>query len=323
VPNLSATNYTVTSFSPGGLLNSGATYYWKVIAKNGTGSSPDSAVWSFSTTAASGFTPIRVNSGGPAYTDTAGNAWAADTNTSGSPFSTTASIGGTNDPALYQTERFNSATFGYTFTVPNGNYTVKLKFAEIYFTTCGNRIFNVAINTATVDTNFDPCAVGGGPNIAVDRSYTVTVTGAQIAISVIPVVQNPTISAIEITSGGATSSPSVSGLSCSPNSVASGGNSNCTVTLSSAASTGGVSVGLASNNSALSVPASVTVASGATTATITATAGTVTSTQTATVTATLNGTASAVVTVTPPSSTLVLSKEYIRLGGRVIAIENH
>jgi hypothetical protein len=41
------------------------------------------------------------------------------------------------------------------------------------------------------------------------------------------------------------------------------------------------------------------------------------------VTATLNGTATTTVTVTPPSSTLVLSKEYIRLGGRVIAIENH
>jgi hypothetical protein len=75
---------------------------------------------------------------------------------------------------------------------------VKLKFAEIYFTTCGHRIFNIAINGATVDTNFDPCLVGGGPNTTADRTYNVTVSGGQITISLIPVVENPTISAIEI-----------------------------------------------------------------------------------------------------------------------------
>src|SRR5205085_2540222 len=81
---------------------------------------------------------------------------------------------------------------------------------------------------------------------------------------------------------------------------ASGATSTCTVTLTSAALTGGASVGLSSNNAALTVPVSVTVLAGATTANFTATAGTVAANQTATVTATLNGTATASVTVTPP-----------------------
>jgi hypothetical protein len=34
----------------------------------------------------------------------------------------------------------------YQFTVANGNRTVKLKFAEIYHTSAGQRIFDVAIN---------------------------------------------------------------------------------------------------------------------------------------------------------------------------------
>jgi hypothetical protein len=146
----------------------------------------------------SGFTPIRINAGSGTYTDPSGNVWAADSNTTGYTFSTGAAIGATATATLYQTERWDTSTVRYSFSVPNATYAVKLKFAEIYFTTCGHRIFNIAINGATVDTNFDPCAAGGGPNKAADRTYNVTVSGGQIAISLTPVVDNPTISAIEI-----------------------------------------------------------------------------------------------------------------------------
>jgi uncharacterized delta-60 repeat protein len=146
----------------------------------------------------SGFTPIRVNAGGPAYTDATGNLWAADTNTTGSTFGTSATIGNTTTMALYQTERWSTSPLQYVFAAPNATYTVTLKFAEIYFTTCGHRIFNIAINGTTVDANFDPCAAGGGPNMAVDRVYTVPVSGGQIAITLTPVLDNPKISAIEI-----------------------------------------------------------------------------------------------------------------------------
>ena len=142
---------------------------------------------------------VRVNAGGPAYTDTLGNAWSADTGfTGGSTYATGAAIAGTSDPALYQTERWNAGTLTYNFAVPNATYTVTLKFAEIFFTSAGQRVFNIVINGATVASNFDIFAQAGGANRAVDRPFTVTVTGGQINIQLVPVVQNPKISAIQI-----------------------------------------------------------------------------------------------------------------------------
>ncbi|MBZ5586037.1 MAG: hypothetical protein LAQ30_28375, partial [Acidobacteriia bacterium] len=75
----------------------------------------------------------------------------------------------------------------------------------------------------------------------------------------------------------------VSGLTCNPNSLGSGANSTCTVTVSR---TGGATVTLSDNAALLTTPASVTVGAGSTTATFTASAGTIATDQTATVTAT-------------------------------------
>lgn len=145
------------------------------------------------------FTPIRVNAGGGAVTDSNGNIWSADTGfTAGLPYSTSLPIANTTNPAVYQTERWSSSTLQYNFTVPNGTYTVNLKFAEIYFLTAGQRVFNIQINGTTVQTSFDPLAAAGGPNRAIDESYTVGVTNGQISISLVPVISNPKISAIEI-----------------------------------------------------------------------------------------------------------------------------
>jgi uncharacterized protein (TIGR03437 family) len=97
----------------------------------------------------------------------------------------------------------------------------------------------------------------------------------------------------------------VTGLSCTPASVASGGSTSCTVTISQVAPTGGTAVTLSDTSTALTTPASVTVAAGATTGSFTATAGTVTTNQSVTVTASLNGTSkTASVTVTPPATTV-------------------
>lgn len=142
---------------------------------------------------------IRVNAGGPAYTDQQGNVWAADNGfTGGGTYSTTTTISNTADPTLYQTEHFNSGTLEYTTTLPNGQYSVVLKFAEIYFSAAGQRVFNIIINGTTVETNFDPFAAAGGIDIAVDKTYPVTVTGGSIDIQFVAVVQNPKVSAIEI-----------------------------------------------------------------------------------------------------------------------------
>ena len=46
----------------------------------------------------------------------------------------------------------------------------------------GKRVFNMAINDATVPANFDIYNQAGGAFIAVDKAFPVTVTGGQIAI---------------------------------------------------------------------------------------------------------------------------------------------
>jgi len=143
---------------------------------------------------------IRVNAGGPAFTDSTGNLWSADSGfTGGGTYGTGASISKTSDQTLYQTERFSSnGTLEYTTTVANGQYSVVLKFAEIYFSGPGQRVFNIIINGVTVESNFDPFAAAGGNYTAVDKTYPVNVTGGAIDIRFVSVLQNPKVSAIEI-----------------------------------------------------------------------------------------------------------------------------
>jgi hypothetical protein len=127
------------------------------------------------------FSPIFVSSGGSAYTDTLGNHWAADNGFNGGKTSaSTNSIANTPDPTLYQTDRYSD--FNYQFAVPNGSYTVTLKFAETYWLNPGQRVFNVAINGTAVLTNFDIIAAAGAPNTAIDETFPVTVTGNSITI---------------------------------------------------------------------------------------------------------------------------------------------
>jgi uncharacterized protein (TIGR03437 family) len=112
-------------------------------------------------------------------------------------------------------------------------------------------------------------------------------------------------SATVIAFKGAASTPalSLSQLTCSPSALTSGTASTCTVTLQSAASSGGSAVTLRSSNSLLTVPASVTVPAGATTSSFKASAGSFKTSGTATVTASLNGSvASATVTLSVKSA---------------------
>ena len=155
---------------------------------------------------ASGFIPIRVDAGGPAYTDSQGNLWSADTGYQGGntdALGVGTSISNTADPTLYQTERWNSGSLVYSFAVPNGSYTVTLKFAEIYFASPGQRICNIVLNGTTVKANFDIVAAAGAANRAYDLSYPVTVTGGQITVTLVSVVSNPKISALAIVQASA------------------------------------------------------------------------------------------------------------------------
>jgi hypothetical protein len=46
------------------------------------------------------------------------------------------------DQILYQTERYNMNTFGYTLPLTkDGNYVLVLKFSEVWFTSPGQKVY--------------------------------------------------------------------------------------------------------------------------------------------------------------------------------------
>ena len=149
---------------------------------------------------------VRVRSGGGAYTDSAGHVWAADNSyNGGASWSTSAGIANTGSPALYQTCRYGD--FSYNFPVANGSYSVTLKFAEISRTGPGQRVFNVALNGATVLSNFDIFARSGAANTAIDMTFPVTVSGGQITVQFIQGPADlPMVNSIDIEPGGSPAS---------------------------------------------------------------------------------------------------------------------
>jgi PKD repeat protein len=155
------------------------------------------------------------------YTDTTGKVWSADKaysagnwgNTGGSTYSNSNTISGTPDPDLYRSERYGN--FQYQFTVPNGNYQITLKFAEIYWSAVGQRVFNVNIEGTRVMSNMDLNALVGA-NTAYDRTFAVTVSDGLLNIDFQTITDNAKISAIEVVSGTPISTPPVAGFTGTP-----------------------------------------------------------------------------------------------------------
>jgi hypothetical protein len=151
--------------------------------------------------------PLRVNCGGPAYTDSKGQLWQADSGYVGGQISTTTNIvTGSPDPKLYQTARtFPAALKGtvqYSFDVPNGAYHVNLYFSEsnAAFYSVGARQFNVSLQNSRVFTDLDIFAEAGA-NAPLIKGANITVSGGQIVMNLTNVVSTATIDAIEIIPG--------------------------------------------------------------------------------------------------------------------------
>jgi fibronectin type 3 domain-containing protein len=136
---------------------------------------------------------VSINAGGPAVSNSGGgdNSFVADEDyNGGGTYSVThaitipASIATTAAPsAVYQTARQGVPTYTIPGLTAGTSYTVRLHFAELYFTAAGNREFNVAINGTTVLTNFDIFATAGAAYTAVVENYTATANSSgQIVI---------------------------------------------------------------------------------------------------------------------------------------------
>jgi alpha-galactosidase len=144
---------------------------------------------------------IRIKAGvDAAFTDADGNVWGAD---HGFADGETVSreedlaIANTRTPALYRTEHFGMTSF--SLPLANGNYTVKLHFAETFegITGPGQRVFSFDV-AGNKFKDFDVYVKAGGPNRAYIESVPVTITDGQLLITFTPNVENPEINGIEI-----------------------------------------------------------------------------------------------------------------------------
>ncbi|MFL5364023.1 MAG: hypothetical protein ACJ781_00950 [Myxococcales bacterium] len=99
--------------------------------------------------------------------------------------------------------------------------------------------------------------------------------------------------------GTAPPSPGVSSLSLNPSSLRGGSSSTGTVTLNMAAPSGGLGVFFSSSSASATPPGSIVIPAGQTSATFPVSTSRVGSTTSATITASSNGSASAVLTITP------------------------
>jgi hypothetical protein len=138
-----------------------------------------------------------INCGGTAYLDSVGQSWSADKYfTGGTTKIYSATVSGTADPKLYQSERFGK-TLSYQIPVANGNYEVTLDFAEMYWSAAGKRVFDVSIQGQTILQDFDIWALAGA-HAAVQRTFVVAVTNGTLSIGATATVDNATFSAIQI-----------------------------------------------------------------------------------------------------------------------------
>jgi Tfp pilus assembly protein FimT len=144
--------------------------------------------------------PVRIKPGvTEKWTDAAGNVWLPDQgSTDGEIYEATdAAVTNTTDAAIYRTERYSMTA--YNFAVPNGKYTVKLHFAEVYsgISGPGERVFSFSVQGHDFK-DFDIWVKAGGFNKAYVESVDVEVTDGKFNITFTPKVENPKINGIEI-----------------------------------------------------------------------------------------------------------------------------
>ncbi len=147
-------------------------------------------------------TEVRINCGGPDYVDNNAKLWQADFDfIGGKAWSTGHEISSTEDDPLYQSERYgqNGSAVQYNINMSNGNYVVKLLFAENWMSSIESRVFNVAINGTTVLNNYD-IFMEAGQYVATSKSFQITVDNGILNLSFNPVIQNAKVNAIEVIS---------------------------------------------------------------------------------------------------------------------------
>jgi fibronectin type 3 domain-containing protein len=238
--NLIASGLTSPSYSDTG-LSASTTYYFVVEAIDSFGTSAASTQESATTQAASSGTSIvSINAGGPAESNSGGgdNSFVADEDyTGGGTYSVTntitipSSLASTAAPAaVYQSARQGTVTYTVPGLTSGSSYTVRLHFAELYFSAAGDREFNVAINGTTVLTNFDIYGTAKANYTAVVEQFTATAnsSGDIVIAFTNGAIDQPMINGLEVLG----SSTSCSAVSSAPTGLTATASSSSAIGLS-------------------------------------------------------------------------------------------
>jgi glucose/arabinose dehydrogenase len=117
------------------------------------------------------------------------------------PSGTEGKITGTDMPGVFRSIVFGPA-FEYTFSVPEGSYDVTLYLIENFFSSAGERVFDVSINGETVLSDLDLYAEAG-KNVAITRTVEgVQVSGGPLTVSFAASANNASVAGIAIEQSG-------------------------------------------------------------------------------------------------------------------------
>ncbi|MEL6194989.1 MAG: malectin, partial [Bacteroidota bacterium] len=155
-----------------------------------------------------GLSSIRINAGGVKM-NTSGKEFRADTyyTESSSTGVYNSSIDGTPDEGLYKTERIGNA-FGYRIPIENGEYDIRLRFAELKWLESGKRRFDISMEGTNMIRDFDIFAESNF-GVAVDKEFlAVQVQDGMLNIDLAASIGEAQICAIEVLPAGSLSNSS-------------------------------------------------------------------------------------------------------------------
>lgn len=147
---------------------------------------------------------LAINSGGADVGEFVSDRFS----TGGGTFSTgdTINVAGVADAApaaVYQSERTGQNGGDFRYDIANlaagAEYTVRLHFAEVFWTNANLRLFDVAINGSQVLDDYDVFVEAGGADQAVVETFTaIADASGVIALEFVTEVNNAKVSGIEI-----------------------------------------------------------------------------------------------------------------------------
>ncbi len=176
---------------------------------------------------------FRINSGSASALTLNGKTWSPDNQYAFGnlePFTNgnVTQMAGTDEDALYLREQSSNGdkkTFRYEIPIANGNYSVRLHFAEIYWGTpppgslsggAGSRVMSVNLENQLRLANFDIFGEVGVAT-AVVKNFPVTVTDGKLNIDFSATVNRPSVCAVEVYSFSSSAPRPVLGEVAAPN----------------------------------------------------------------------------------------------------------